>query len=86
MQQTKLESLIETCLNVAIGFCVSYSMWPLVAWLYDIPYSAAQNLGITMIFTVLSITRGYIVRRWFNAGLHEAARTLAKKLMGNPNA
>lgn len=80
MSQTRIESLIETCLNVAIGFCVSYAIWPLVAWLYGLPYSHAQNLGITTIFTVLSIARGYIVRRFFNHGLHRAAYKIARSL------
>lgn len=82
MKQTRLESLIEVCLNIAIGFCVSYAAWPFVAHLYNIPYNALQNLGITCIFTVLSIARSYVVRRWFNAGLHQAAKTLAKNIMG----
>ena len=81
MKQTRLESLIEVCLNVAIGFVVSYSAWPFVAHLYGIPYSAVQNFGITCIFTVLSITRSYIVRRWFNNGIHQAAKTMAQNIM-----
>lgn len=31
-----------------------------------------QNIGITVIFTVASILRSYVVRRWFNAALHRA--------------
>ena len=78
--QSKLESLIETCLNVLIGFCISFSAWPVVASIFDLPYSTAQNLGITGIFTALSITRGYVVRRFFNQRLHSAAQKLAKGL------
>lgn len=80
MHQTRIESLVETCLNVAIGFCVSYAMWPFVAALYGIPYSHAQAFGITAIFTVTSVLRGYVVRRWFNAGLHRAAARIANRL------
>ena len=80
MKQTKLESFIETCMNVSIGFCISYAAWPIVAKLHGLPYGAAQAFSITMIFTVLSITRGYVIRRWFNAGLHAAAVELAAKL------
>lgn len=80
MNQTKLESLIETVLNVAIGFVVSFSVWPLVAHVFSLPYSVASNLGITAIFTILSITRGYVVRRWFNKRLHSASARLARNL------
>lgn len=80
MSQSKLTSLVEVCLSVALGFCVSYAAWPFVAALYDIPYSHAQNLGITGIFTALSITRGYVVRRFFERGLHSLAQRISKRL------
>lgn len=82
MTQTKIESLIETCLNVFIGFIISAMCWPFVAALFDLPYSLISNLGITTIFTVLSITRGYVVRRWFNQRLNAASARLAQKLQG----
>jgi hypothetical protein len=78
--QTRLASLIEVCLSVAIGFTVSYTAWPFVAALYDIPYSHSQNLGITGIFTVLSITRGYVVRRFFERGLHNLSTSIARMM------
>jgi predicted histidine transporter YuiF (NhaC family) len=80
MEQTRVVSLIEVCLNTALGFVVSFSAWPLVAALYSIPYSVHQNLGITGIFTVLSIARSYVVRRFFARKFHEAAWRLAKWL------
>jgi uncharacterized membrane protein YwzB len=79
MNQSRLESLIETLINTAIGFAVSYAAWPLVAVMFDMHYSAGQHLGITLVFTVISVARGYVVRRWFNAGLHRAAVRLAKR-------
>jgi hypothetical protein len=48
--------------------------------MFDMHYSAGQHLGITLVFTVISVARGYVVRRWFNAGLHLAAVRLAKRL------
>lgn len=78
MNQTKLESFIETCLNVFVGFIISFCAWPFVAHFFGLPYSTLQNLGITTVFTVLSITRGYLVRRWFNNGLLKASQRIAK--------
>ena len=80
MNQSKLESFVETCLNTALGFIVSFTAWPLVAALFGLPYSVEQNLAITSIFTALSIARGYVVRRWFNAGLNRAAAGIARRL------
>ena len=73
-------SLIEACINVFIGFFVSLAMWPLVGALYDIPYTYSSHIGITLIFTVLSIGRGYLVRRFFARDLHTAAVKLARRL------
>ena len=80
MQQTKLESLLETVMNVMIGFVISYAVGPLYYAYLDVPFSHASNLVITCGFTVLSVARGYAVRRWVNARLHQAAKTLARKI------
>jgi hypothetical protein len=80
MKQSKLESFVETCLNVSIGFCISFMAWPVVAEMHGLPYGVSQALSITAIFTVLSVTRGYVVRRWFNAGLSSAAHQITLKL------
>jgi phosphate/sulfate permease len=63
-EQTRIESLVEICLNTALGFVVSFSAWPFVAAAFGYPYSVSHNLGITAIFTGLSIARGYVVRRF----------------------
>lgn len=88
MKQTKLESLVEVCLNTAIGFAISYSAGPLMYMYLDVPYSHTGNLVITSGFTVLSIARGYIIRRWFNAGLSKTARKITVALYNwrNSNA
>jgi uncharacterized membrane protein YwzB len=80
MIQSRLESLIETLINTAIGFVVSYTAWPVAAIMFDVHYSAGQHVGITVFFTIISVARGYVVRRWFNARLHNAAVRLARKL------
>lgn len=85
MKQTKIESLVETLLNTSIGFVVSFTAWPAVAHLAGLPYSTATNLGITCAFTVLSITRSYIVRRFFNAGLHRSAKRIAALIQTHAN-
>lgn len=73
MRQTKLESFIEINLNIAVGFCVSLTFWTFfIVPVYDVNTSFVQNLQVTGWFTVLAIVRGYLMRRFFNAGLHKA--------------
>ena len=73
MNQTKLESLFEKLCSTGSGFLVALAMWeyvirPLVK---SEILSIDHSLTITLIFTVVSIIRGYFWRRFFNAGLHK---------------
>ena len=64
--QTKKQSLIESLTNTAIGFVVSYASTFLIFPLLGMQTSAGTNLIITVYFTIISILRGYVIRRWFN--------------------
>jgi hypothetical protein len=64
--QTKKQSLIEAFINVAIGFCVSWASTFLIFPLVGIASSPGKNLQITLYFTIISILRSYILRRFFN--------------------
>lgn len=64
--QTRRQSLIETVVGVAIGFMLSMAASVVVYPMFGHGFTLAQNAGITVIFTVLSIARGYGVRRFFN--------------------
>lgn len=82
MKQTKLESFIEASLNTAIGFVISYLTWILIVVpLYHMELSHKDNLMITLIFTVVSVIRGYVVRRYFNAGMHRTVHKLVKRII-----
>lgn len=81
MKQTKLESLLETCVNIAIGFVISLAFWTLVINpYYGFGTKFVQNIEITVAFTVLAIARQYTVRRFFNAALHKAVHVTAKRI------
>lgn len=72
MNQSRLESLIEASINIGSGFIVSLLLWTFVIVpVWNLPVNMSQNLVITGLFTVLSIVRSYIWRRFFNAGLHK---------------
>jgi len=66
MSQTRRHSLIETCVGTAIGFVLSVLLSLAVYPLFGHSFTLGQNAGITVIFTVASIARGYAVRRMFN--------------------
>jgi len=64
--QKKTTSLIEICLNTAIGYFVALTTQIIIFPWFDIDVTFNQQLGIGFIFIVVSIIRGYFVRRLFN--------------------
>ena len=76
MDQSRWGSLVETVVNVAIGFVVSMVLTALVFPAYGHHVTFNENLHITTIFTVASILRGYMVRRWFSQRIHKFAQAV----------
>ena len=71
--QTRLSSLAESVINVAIGFVVSLVLTAIVLPAYGHSVSLVDNVQITTIFTIASIVRSYLLRRWFNRRLSGVA-------------
>ena len=65
--QSKRESLVETLTNVSIGWFISFIANMLVLPLFGYNINLTDGVLISIIFTVISIVRGYVVRRWFNS-------------------
>ena len=63
--QTKKMSLIETLSSVAIGYVISLVAQMIIFPVFGIEVSLTDNLLIGLFFTVVSIIRGYYVRRLF---------------------
>ena len=64
--QTKLESLKESCVNVLIGYVIAISSQIIIFPLVGVSATFSQNLEIGVYFTVVSLLRSYLVRRYFN--------------------
>ena len=79
MNQTRLGSFIEAWINVAIGFAINFVANLLILPLNGFHISVGQNLFIGVLYAVISVLRSYVIRRWFNARLHQAAQRLASR-------
>lgn len=64
--QTRKMSLVETILSTAIGYGIAVGTQALVFPLFGLYTSWGDDLGIAAIFTVVSLLRGYAIRRFFN--------------------
>ncbi|OJJ21101.1 hypothetical protein BKI52_11055 [marine bacterium AO1-C] len=67
--QTKRQSLVETLLNVGIGFVITMVSFYIVFPVLGIESNPAKNTLLTIYFTILSIARNYFLRRHFNKKL-----------------
>ena len=72
MRQTRMESGIEAVCNVGSGFFVALLVWQFIAapiWGYEV--TLLDNLGLTTIFTVVSVVRSYVWRRFFERRIRD---------------
>lgn len=65
--QTKKQSLIESLTSTTIGIIIGIVLNLTVLPIFGYPVSVADSLWISVIFTIVSIMRSYIIRRWFNS-------------------
>lgn len=77
MNQTRLGSLIEVCINILIGFSINWVANMYILPLYGFKITGGQAFSMGLIFTAISVVRGYVIRRWFNAKLHAMAQRMA---------
>lgn len=75
MTQTRLQSLIEAWVNVVIGYWVAFLSQLLIFPMFGIQITIYDNLLIGGYFTVISLVRGYCIRRWFNTKLRKLLTT-----------
>lgn len=71
--QTRMMSLIESVANIVVGFAVAVLAQMIVFPLFGIEASLAQNLGVGIAFTVVSLARSCALRRLFNGLSREPA-------------
>jgi len=63
--QTKKHSIIESITQTIIGLITSILIQVILYPIMGIPVTFSQNLIITTVFFIVSIIRGYFIRRWF---------------------
>ena len=62
-KQSFIESLTSTTIGIIIGIVLNLTILPIFGY----PVSLSDSLWISVIFTIVSIIRSYIIRRRFNS-------------------
>ena len=65
--QSKKQSLIETLTSVFVGWFIGVILNLTVLPLFDYNITVVDSLWVSLIFTAVSVIRGYVIRRWFNS-------------------
>lgn len=67
MSQKISGSVGEAIVNVIIGFSINWSLNMLVLPAFGFTSLTGEKaFGIGLVFTVVSLARQYVLRRWFN--------------------
>lgn len=66
ISQTRTHSLVESVLNVLIGFGIAIASQLIIFPIYNIHVPIETNLAIGGWMTIISIIRSYLLRRAFN--------------------
>ena len=72
--QSRIGSLVESLVNIIIGYGIAVLSQVLIFPLFEIHVSLQTNLWIGAWFTAVSLVRSYCVRRWFNRHLFKLTR------------
>ena len=66
MGQTKTKSFLESVVNTLIGMIITMLVSPAIYWMCGVKMHYSQMIVATVLFTLISIIRNYLIRRWFN--------------------
>lgn len=67
MSQTRKGSFVEAWTNIVVGLLVSMLANAIVFPAFGFRISAGANVQISLIYTLISLVRSYLLRRAFNA-------------------
>lgn len=67
MSQTVTGSVVESWVNVAVGFSINFCANLLILPLFGFhDLTVGKNFVIGLLYTVISLVRSFVIRRWFN--------------------
>jgi hypothetical protein len=67
MKPSRLMSLVESFANVVVGYGVAVASQILIFPIFGLHTTLTQNLKMGAVFTVVSVARSYVLRRFFEA-------------------
>jgi hypothetical protein len=79
-RQTRRQALLESWLNICIGFSINAAAnWWLIP-LVGGTLTASTNWWIGVIYTAISLVRSFVIRRYFEGHIHHLAARAAQRI------
>ena len=66
MSQSRTHSILEAWANTLLGYLINLFAQMAIFPLYGIHVTVSENIQIGLFFLVISVVRGYALRRLFN--------------------
>lgn len=67
MKQSRIMSMVEAVINIAVGYVLAIATQIVVFPWFGIETGLAEHMTIGLAFTGVSLARGYLLRRLFEA-------------------
>ena len=67
--QSRWMSFVEAITNIVVGYGLAVLTQIVVFPMFGLHATVGENLALGAIFTILSLIRGFLLRRLFNAAL-----------------
>ena len=74
--QSPRSAIVEAWTNILIGFSINYVANLAILPMVGFHIGHVDNFLMGWCYTAISIVRQYVIRRWFNARLHNLALRL----------
>lgn len=80
MKQGRMGSFIEQLVSTIIGFFIALVSQMIIFPAFGIYADTGTHFEIVAWFTLISIIRGYLIRRYFNDRLHRFAENVDRRI------
>ncbi len=84
MAQSRVMSFIEAATNVVVGYILAIATQLVVFPVFNIEAALGEHLAIGMTFIGVSLARGYLLRRLFEAIRHDSLGPLCGQSCPSP--
>lgn len=73
-RQSRMGSFVEAVANTAFGYLLALVCMNVIMWAYGFPVTPGQTSVIVGWMTLVSVVRGYVIRRMWNAQFWKRGR------------